>query len=63
LKNTEPRALCSVLLTEYHLGDQIKKNEMGRACNTYGKEVPTEFWWGNLREENHFKDLGVDGLD
>jgi hypothetical protein len=19
------------------------------------------FWWGNLRERNHFKDLGIDG--
>jgi hypothetical protein len=28
--------ICSVPLTKYHLGDQIKKNEMGGACNTYG---------------------------
>jgi hypothetical protein len=25
----------SVLLTKYYLGDQIKKNEMGRASSTY----------------------------
>ena len=24
-------------------------------------EVYTEFWWGNLRERDHFEDLGVDG--
>jgi hypothetical protein len=24
-------------------------------------EVHTEFWWGNLREMNHLKDLGEDG--
>jgi len=25
-----------VLLTQYFLGDKIEKNEMGRACSTYG---------------------------
>ena len=25
------------------------------------EEVPTEFWWGNLREGGHLEDLGVDG--
>jgi hypothetical protein len=29
--------LCSVLLTKYHSSDQIKKTEMVRACNTYGR--------------------------
>jgi hypothetical protein len=29
--------LCSVLLTKYHLGDQVKKTEMGRTCGTYGE--------------------------
>jgi hypothetical protein len=24
-------------------------------------EVHTGFWWGDLRERNHFEDLGVDG--
>jgi len=23
-------------------------------------EVCTGFWWGNLRERNHFEDLGLD---
>jgi hypothetical protein len=26
-------------------------------------EVHTGFWWGNLREENHLEDLGIDGRD
>ena len=28
----------SVLPTKYHSGDQIKKNELGRACSTYGRQ-------------------------
>jgi hypothetical protein len=31
------RALCSVLLTKYYSGDQLKRNKMGRACSTYGR--------------------------
>ena len=33
---------------------------MGGACSRYG-EVYTEFWWGNLREREHFEHPGVDG--
>jgi hypothetical protein len=29
-------ALCSVLLIRYHLGDKVKKTEMGRTCSTCG---------------------------
>jgi hypothetical protein len=32
---------------------------MGRSCNTYGEEMHTGFWWGNLREGNHVKYPGV----
>jgi hypothetical protein len=50
-----------VLLTNDYSGDQIEKNEMGRACSTYGGGVVyTEFWWENLRERDHLKDPGVD---
>jgi len=42
------------------LGNQINKNEMGGACSTYGdKEVHTGFWWGDLREGDHFEDSGI----
>ena len=33
---------------------------MGGACRTY-EAVHTGFWWGNLREGDHFEDIGVDG--
>ena len=29
---------CSTVLTKYYSGGPIKKNEMGRACGTYGEE-------------------------
>ena len=35
---------------------------MGGACGTYGGgEAYTCYWWGNLRERDHFGDPGVDG--
>jgi hypothetical protein len=32
------------------------------ACSSYGgeKKAYTGFWWGNLREKDHFQDPGVD---
>jgi hypothetical protein len=29
--------------------------------HTYGGEVRTGIWWGNLRERDHLDDLGIDG--
>jgi len=50
------------LLTQYCAGDKIEKNEMGRACGTYGGgEGVIWSWWGNRRERDHWGDLGVDG--
>jgi hypothetical protein len=34
-KTTEQRASCSVRLTKYHSGDEVKKTEMGRASSMY----------------------------
>jgi len=53
---------CAVL-TKYRSGHQIEKNEMDRACNTYGKEERFVQGFGgkNLREINHLEDPDVDG--
>jgi len=46
----------------YCSGDQLEKNEMGRACSSMGNgEAYTGFWWGNLREIYHLEYPGVDG--
>jgi hypothetical protein len=37
------------------------RRQMCRTCSTYG-EVLTGLQWGNLREGNHLKDPGVDGM-
>ena len=51
------------MLIIYYSDDQIEKNEMVRACSTYGRRVDayTVFWWGNLRERDHLEVTGVDG--
>jgi len=45
------------------LGDEIEKNDMGGACNAYGREQSCTqgFWWGILSERDHLEDPGVDG--
>jgi len=42
------------------LDDQIGKNEMDRACSTYG-ELHTGFALGNLGEKHHLEDPGTEG--
>jgi hypothetical protein len=42
----------------YHLGYQIKQDEMHKTCGMHGRE---EFLWGNLKEQDHLDDMGVNG--
>jgi len=35
---------------------------MGGACSTYGGEVLTGFWWGDLGEGDHSEDIGIDSI-
>ena len=55
--------LNDVLLTQYCAGDKMEKNEMGRACGTYGGrgEVCKGFWLGNPRKRGYWGDQDVDG--
>jgi hypothetical protein len=42
-------------------GDEIKKNESGRACSTYGGRRTYSVLVGNRRERDHLKDRKLDG--
>jgi hypothetical protein len=53
--------LCSVLLTTYHLDNQIKKYEMdGYVTCMGGGEMHVIFSWGDLTEREHLGEPGVD---
>ena len=58
------RDSCSVLLTKYYSAEQIKKNVIDGhvACERGGTgDMHTGFRWGHFMEEDHLKDLSVDG--
>jgi hypothetical protein len=60
-ENLGPVKMANVfaLLTKYDSGDQIKNNEKGGECSTYGRQERC-IWWGDLTERDHLEDLGVD---
>jgi len=35
---------------------------MGGACGTYGGQVVTRFWWGDLGERDRSEDIGIDRI-
>jgi hypothetical protein len=52
-----------VFLIRYYSVDQIKKNEMGRSCGTYGRQgrCVQGIDGGDLRERGNLEDRGLDG--
>ena len=57
------RSLIIALLNKYYSGDQIKKNDIGKACSMYVEEAMCKqgFGGGNLRKKRHLEDPGIDG--
>jgi len=45
------------------LGDQIKEDETGRVCGTYGemRNINRAFGRENIKERDYLEDLGIDG--
>jgi hypothetical protein len=59
------RSIKLVLLAKRYPGEQIKKNEMDRACGTYARETERggaqRLVVGKPEENRHLENLGVDG--
>jgi hypothetical protein len=59
-RRVEIKIYRTVILPLFCMGvkvghSQIKKNEVDRTCSTYGGEIRTGFWWGNMREGDHLE--------
>ena len=53
--------LCSVLLTTYHLDNQIKKHGMDGYVTCMGEgRGAYNISWGDLTDREHLGELGVD---
>jgi hypothetical protein len=49
-------------LTIFYYCHQMKGNEMGGACGTYGERRRAyRIWWGDLMERDNLEDLGLEG--
>jgi hypothetical protein len=50
------------LLVEYYWGEEIKEDELCRACCTHGEETYLQgFGWGILKERDHLEDVDICG--
>ena len=48
-------AMATVLLTKHYSGDQIEKNEIGRACSMYGERCTQGFGAETCGKETTWK--------
>lgn len=58
-RSTKRGSLGSVFLTIFYSGKQVKKNQMGKVCGTYGQK---ERFGGETRGKDHLEDLGLDRI-
>jgi hypothetical protein len=49
------------ILTQYYLGNEIKKSEMGDACGMWVEDKCVQVFGGSLEEREGFENLDVDG--
>jgi hypothetical protein len=56
--------MSSLICTPHQIlfGRSNQEDKMGGTSSIYEgrEESHTGFWWGNMRERDHFEDLGVD---
>jgi hypothetical protein len=61
LLNVADRCFRSVHVTEHYCGDQNDTNVVVGNVTLGGGRWRSGVWQGNIREEDNFEDLGVDG--
>jgi hypothetical protein len=61
-ENFTLRKYVILFFTKYYSGDQINKDDLGRACSTYKKKkICRGIGSGNPKETDYFGDQFVDG--